>query len=239
MSERVAGSLLSLKGGLVVSVQADGGDPLDDPAIIAALARTVAVPGCRALRINGPANIRAVRAAVDRPIIGIYKWRAGEGGAGKGAGRVWITPAFEMAQACREAGADVIALDATAVSPRPFGDSVSELISRIHGELGVPVLADVSDLAEGVAAAAAGADMVGSTLAGYVRSPLAGPFDPPDLALVEQLARAVSVPVIAEGRYNTPALARQALDAGAWAVVVGSAITRPALIARSFVEALG
>jgi len=224
------GLFAGLAGGLIVSVQADAESPLCEPRIIAAMARAVAVPGCVGLRINSPEHIRAVRAAVALPIIGIDKHRGADG-------RVWITPTLAAARACVEAGADIVALDATH-SPRPFAESVAELIARIHRELAVPVMADVATLDEGVAAAQAGADLVASTLSGYVGECHADPFDAPDLELVANLARALAVPVIAEGRYNTPELARQALQAGALAVVVGSAITRPELIAASFVRAL-
>ncbi len=219
-----------MAGGLIVSVQADARSPLCEPRIIAAMARAVAVPGCVGLRINSPEHIRAVRAAVELPIIGIDKRYAADG-------RVWITPTLAAARACVEAGASIVALDATD-SPRHFGEAVAELIARIHQELAVPVMADVATFDEGLAAARAGADLVASTLSGYVGELRAGPFDAPDLELVANLARALVVPVIAEGRYNTPELARQALQAGALAVVVGSAITRPELIAASFVRAL-
>jgi putative N-acetylmannosamine-6-phosphate epimerase len=231
MASKFSDLIAGMAGGLIVSVQADAGGPLDNPHIIAALAQSVAVPGCVGLRIDAPDNIRATRVVVELPIIGIYKSRAADG-------RVWITPTFEAARACVEAGATVVALDATTSSPRPFGQEVSELIACIHAELGVPVVADISNLEEALAAARAGADLVASTLSGYVHPPFAAPFDPPDVDLISALAAEVPVPVIAEGRYNTPELARQALQAGALAVVVGSAITRPAQIATSFVRAL-
>jgi N-acylglucosamine-6-phosphate 2-epimerase len=222
--------LAGLRGGLIVSVQCDAGSPLGEPHIIAALAQVVAVPGVVGLRINSPEHVRAVRQAVDLPVLGIQKHYAPDG-------RVWITPTFADARALVEAGASIIAMDCTA-TPRAFGEAYAAIIARIHAELGVPVLADCSDLAEGLAAAAAGADLVGSTLAGYVRAPKAGPWDPPDLQLVRDLARQAGRPVIAEGRYNTPDLAAQAIAAGASAVVVGSAITRPHLIATSFVDGI-
>ncbi len=218
----------SLKGGLIISVQENAGSPLDDPAIIAALAETVAVPGCVGLRMNEPKNISAARHRVQLPILGIYKTYLA-------TGRVLITPTFEMACALVEAGADVIALDATDL-PRPDGQSVPELIARIHAELDRPVMADISTYAEGIAAGAAGADIVATTLSGYIQQPTVDPLDPPDLELVRRLSSALKVPVIAEGRYNTPALACQAIQSGAHAVVVGSAITRPEFIASMFIQ---
>ncbi len=223
--------LESLKNGLIVSVQAGEGSPLNRPEILAAMAQqATAVPGVVGLRMNEPKNIQSVRHRVSLPIIGIFKAYGADG-------RVWITPDFEKARRLAEAGANIIALDATDRSRAP-GESVRELVEKIHQRLDLPVMADISSKEEGVAAAEMGVDLVGTTLSGYTRPPFAGPFDPPDLELVARLAAALRVPVIAEGRYNTPALARQALEAGAYAVVVGSMITRPDMIARSFVQAL-
>ncbi len=220
----------ALKGGLIVSVQASEASPLNRPEILAALAQAAAVPGVVGLRMNEPKNIQAARPRVRLPIIGIFKTYGPDG-------RVWITPDFEKARLLAGAGADMIALDATGRS-RAAGESLQELIEKIHQSLDLPVMADISSAEEGAAAAKMGADLVGTTLSGYTRPPFADPLDPPDLGLVARLAAALPVPVIAEGRYNTPALARQALEAGAHAIVVGSMITRPDLIARSFVQAL-
>jgi N-acylglucosamine-6-phosphate 2-epimerase len=217
-----------IKGGLIISVQADAGSPLDHPEIIAALVKAVAVPGCVGLRLNGPENIRATRPSTQLPIIGIYKTY-------KDDGRVLITPTFEMAASLAGAGADIIAMDATDL-PRPAGQRVPELINRIHQELNLPVMADISSFDEGVVAADHGADLVATTLSGYINPPFSSPYDPPDLLLIQKLVAALSIPVVAEGRFNTPGLARQALDAGAHAVVVGSAITRPDFIAKQFVR---
>jgi putative N-acetylmannosamine-6-phosphate epimerase len=222
--------IASLKGGLIVSVQADEASPLNRPEILAAMAQSVAVPGVVGLRMNEPRNVQAVRPRTNLPIIGIFKTYGEDG-------RVWITPDFDKARRLAEAGADFIALDA-AFRDRAGGESVPDLVGQIHLRLSLPVMADISNDEEGAAAAEAGADLVGTTLAGYTRPPFADPLDPPDLELVARLAAALRVPVIAEGRYNTPGLARQALDAGAHAVVVGSMITRPEVIARSFVRAI-
>jgi len=218
----------ALRGGLIVSVQEDAGSPLDSPQTIAALAQAVAIPGVVGLRINDPKNIQAVRQVVDLPILGIFKTYGEDG-------RVRITPRYEMAQACVEAGASIIALDPSSVEPV---DALGQLIDRLHTRLNVPVMADVASVADGLAACQAGADLLATTLSGYARPPFADLLDPPDLGLVRRLAQATPVPVIAEGRYNTPDLARQALEAGAFAVVVGSAITRPEVITRMFVRAI-
>lgn len=213
-----------LRGRLIVSVQAQPHEPLHGSAHMAAMARAVAEGGAAAIRCESPEDIAAIRAAVDLPLIGL--WKRGETG-------VYITPTIEAARAVAEAGADVVAIDATD-RQRPV--SVAELVSFVHGALKRPVLADVSTLEEAIAAEAAGADAVATTLSGYTGAepPPAGP----DWALLKSVLARVTVPVIMEGRVWTPEEAARALQEGAWAVVVGSAITRPQLITRRFAAAV-
>jgi N-acylglucosamine-6-phosphate 2-epimerase len=126
------------------------------------------------------------------------------------------------------AGAHIVAIDGTD-RPRPDGRDLAATIAAVHERTDALVLADVSTVDEGVAAAEAGADAVASSLSGYTENSraLAGP----DLELVAELAQKLTVPVLAEGRIRSPEQARAALDTGAWAVVVGSAITAPAWLA--------
>lgn len=226
MAEVDRSALDRLQGGLIVSCQAREGHPLHNPHIIAALARAAEAGGAAGVRINGESDVRAVRAYVTVPIIGIRKMWIEDS-------PVYITPRFEDAAAVAAAGADLIALDATP-RERPGGESVEELIPRIHRELGRPVLADVSTVREGEQAAALGADLVATTLSGYTTG---APPSEPDLELVRRLARSLSIPVIAEGRYRTREHVREAFQAGAFAVVVGRAITDALAITRHFVEA--
>jgi putative N-acetylmannosamine-6-phosphate epimerase len=221
-------SLDGLRHGLIVSCQARAGHPLHDTRVIAALAQAAVAGGAVGLRINGEEDIRAVREMVRVPIIGIRKvWTQGI--------PVYITPSFVDATAVGVAGADIIALDATA-RPRAGAESVETLIPRIRAELARPVMADVATLEEGTRAAALGAELVATTLSGYVGP---GPVpDDPDLDLVRRLARAVKVPVVAEGRYRTPEQVLRAFRAGAFAVVVGRAITDALAITKTFVDAL-
>lgn len=222
-------TLAALRGGLIVSCQARPDNPLHGAAFMAAMARAASGAGALGLRMNGPEDIRAARAVVDLPIIGLYKRPYDDC-------QVVITPTFSEAEAIAKAGAAIIALDATD-RPRPGGLTLEALIARIHGELGLPVLADASGIEDGLAAEDAGADAVATTLSGYVDPGAPTPEDP-DLDLVATLAARVRVPVIAEGRIRTPEQAREALDRGAFAVVVGTAITNPREIARGFVRAL-
>lgn len=219
---------LLAKGGLIVSCQARADNPLHGPQFMGAMALAAAEGGAVAIRANGAADVAAVKKA-DLPVIGIDKVFSDEFD-------VYITPSFEAASALKQAGADIVALDCT---PRPRkGDKPKMLIARIKDELGLPAFADISTLEEGLAAEQMGADYIATTLSGYTAYTQPKP-DTPDLKLVETLAKRVSVPVIAEGRYNSPKLARAALDAGAHAVVVGTMITNPREITRGFVRGLG
>lgn len=215
-------------GGLIVSCQALDDEPLFGAEIMVRMAVAATQGGACAIRANTPVDISAIHAAVDLPIIGLYK----EEIAGF---PVYITPTLAHAQAVAAAGASVIAIDATD-RPRPQPGSLAAFIAAIHGTTGCLVLADVATEAEGMAAATAGADLVSTTMSGYTAD--SPQQTEPDLALVEALASRLDVPLLAEGRYYRPEQVNQALDAGALAVVVGGAITRPAEITRRFVGAL-
>ncbi len=215
------------KDGLIVSCQARADNPLHGASFMGAMALAAAQGGAVAIRANGPDDVSAVQAA-GLPVIGINKVFDPDH-------EVYITPNFESAAALAQAGAHIIALDCT---PRPRnGDAPAVLVRRIRDELGLSVFADISTLAEGLAAEQMGADYISSTLSGYTET-TKGSHEGPDLDLIEALAKAVKVPVIAEGRYNTPALARAALEAGAHAVVVGTMITNPREITRAFAAAV-
>ncbi|MDE3148473.1 MAG: putative N-acetylmannosamine-6-phosphate 2-epimerase [Acidobacteriota bacterium] len=216
-----------LHGKLVVSCQAAPGDPLEDTETIRRIARAVSAAGAGGLRINSPEHIAAIRKDTDLPIIGIQKRYVD--------GMLRITPDFASAAAVAKAGASIIALDCTERA-WAFGEPWRQLIQRIHSELKLPVMADVATLSEAVAAAEAGADFAGTTLNGYTEETRhIHSFNWPLLA---EMVRQTRIPIIAEGHISTPAEARRAVAEGAWCVVVGSAITRPGMIAAGFVRAL-
>jgi putative N-acetylmannosamine-6-phosphate epimerase len=195
---------------------------------MAAMARAAVAGGAVAIRANGPDDIAAIRKAVDVPIIGIWKVEV----TGHG---IWITPALEHARAVAEAGASIIALDATSRA-RPDGLGAPELIEQVHSQIGLPVMADIASVEEALAAQDAGADLVATTLAGY--TDVEATTDGPDLDLVAKVAPRLRVPLVAEGRISTPDQAAAAIALGAYAVVVGQAITRPEWITAQFVAAL-
>lgn len=219
-----------LRGGLVVSCQAQAEEPLYGSSHMSAMAKAAVEAGAVGIRANGPEDIASIHATIDVPIIGLYK-------VDMSGFDVRITPSFQQALAVAEAGADIIALDATS-RPRP-AESVADLIKRIHQQIARPVLADVSTTEEGHIAVEAGADFLATTLSGYTSY---SPSQPgPDFFLLEQLVKSFTshgIPVLAEGRIGTPEQAARALKLGAHAVVVGSAITRPQWITARFVGAL-
>lgn len=219
--------LNGLKGRLVVSAQAYPGEPMRDPRTMAQVAQSAVLGGAAAVRVQGIADIQHARSAVEVPVIGLFK----DGHEG-----VFITPTLHHALAVAQAGAHIVALDGTR-RDRPDGRSLSETIAVIHEKTGAMVMADCGSLDDALAAVDAGADVLGTTLAGYtVERPKT---DGPDLELIEQIAAEdTGRMLIAEGRIHTPAQAASALSAGADSVVVGTAITHPTSITSWFVDAL-
>ncbi len=221
-----------LPPGLIVSCQAEPGSPFDGADFIRAFAQAAVLGGAGAVRLCGVANVRNVRSHVTVPIIGLTKHHYPDG-------RVLITESMEDVMNLIQAGADVIAVDAT-TRMRPQGMTGTEFVRQLKQALGaVPLVADVDTLDAGVEAARAGADYLATTLSGYTPATVNPDPSVPDFALIQQLAQTVTIPILAEGRIRTPTQARHALDLGAYGVVVGSAITRPGDITRWFVEALG
>ena len=218
----------TLPAGLVVSCQAETGSPFDSPPFIAAFACAAEMGGAVAVRIRDVENVRAVRAVVSIPIIGITKSSFADGD-------VLITPNTEDVADLVAAGADIVALDATA-RRRPNGLDGPASIGAITKILDIPLLADVATVEEGVAAMDAGAVAVATTLSGHTRATRVATEASPDLRSVAELAERFPGSVIAEGRYWTPSQVSQAFVAGARAVCVGTAITRPVDIVRRFVE---
>ncbi|QJU55754.1 putative N-acetylmannosamine-6-phosphate 2-epimerase [Herbiconiux sp. KACC 21604] len=216
-----------LRGHLIVSCQAPEDSPLRDAGIIAAIAEAAVQAGAAAVRINSAEHVAAVRERVAVPIIGLEKTL-------DQSGAQWITPTLDRARRLVDAGADIVALDAT-LRDRPWDERIDELLPAVR-ELGVPVMADVDGFAAGSHAARLGAELVGTTLSGYTTVPQ-NRSGAPDIELVGELA-AASIPVVAEGRIKTPAELTAAFEAGALAVVVGTSITEPMALTRRFAAAI-
>ncbi len=210
-----------------MSCQAREGSPLRDSATMARMAQCAELGGARGIRANGPDDVAAIRDAVKLPIVGIYKEPRGEG-------RPFITPTFDHAAGVTWAGADLVALEAT-FECQPDTSVLGELVRRVREELRLPVMADVSNVGEGLRAHALGADLVATTLSGYTSdSPRQ---EDPDLGLVRELSSR-GLRVVAEGRFRTPEQVRRAVELGVWAVVVGTAITNPIAITGWFARAV-
>ncbi|MEO1226933.1 MAG: putative N-acetylmannosamine-6-phosphate 2-epimerase [Pseudomonadota bacterium] len=214
-----------VRGRLIVSCQPVPGGPFDRPEIVADYVRATTDGGAAGFRIEGAANIRAARKVTNLPLIGLIKRPFDDNPA-------WITGTTDDVTAIIEAGAEIVAIDAT-IGARP--EQVDDLFAAAHA-LDRPVLADISTLNEAQAAADSGADAVATTLSLDCLDSSGRPC--PDLALARDAATALSIPVLAEGNVRTPADAMAAHKAGAWAVVVGSAITRPEFVTSWFAEAL-
>ncbi|MBC7591553.1 MAG: putative N-acetylmannosamine-6-phosphate 2-epimerase, partial [Salinibacterium sp.] len=197
------------------------------PLTIAALARSSELGGAQAFRVDGPNNVAAVRALSTLPILGINK-------VDREGYDVRITSTTADAMEVVEAGADIVALDGTD-RQRPHGETLAQIISALHA-IGVPVMADISTPAEARFAVDAGADIVATTLAGYTDYTSDVDKHGPAFDLLDAI-RDLPVPVIVEGRIWTTDHVASCFAGGAYAVIIGSAITVPELITRRFVAA--
>lgn len=216
-----------LKGKLIVSCQAYMGEPMRHPETMAQIARAAELGGAAAIRCQGLSDIAAIKGRVEIPVIGLWK----EGHEG-----VYITPTLRHARSCIAAGADVVALDATG-RPRPDGRTFEETVEALKGE--TIIMADCSCMDDVRRALAAGVDIVSTTLAGYTDA--RPKTDGPDLEFLTEAvlaAKPSGVPVFCEGRIHTLDDAKAAIDAGAFAIVVGTAITHPTSITSWFSNAI-
>ena len=204
-----------LKGGLILSCQAPVDSPLHAPLVIRAMAQAGANNGAVGVRLDTPEHVQAVKPFLQVPIIGL--WKVVTPGSA-----VYITPGLAEVAALKAAGADIIATDATQ-RPRPDGVTLAQVIAACHEPPFCPVLADISSLEEAETAIQLGADAVATTLFGYTEATAA--FAPPGWELLAQLLAKCQVPVLLEGGVQTPKDVHRALEIGAWAVVVGGALT--------------
>ena len=218
--------LNKLRNGLIVSCQASPGSPLANRGLMSYMAEAAEAGGAVAIRAEGLRDISEIRKVVSIPIIGLIKSKNPNT-------PVIITPLLEDVYALLEAGSDLIAVDAT-LRKRLDGALGQEFVAQAKAA-GAQVLADIDDLNSALESEKSGAVAVCTTLAGYT-SDLVPEF--PDIDLVKSCSSHCAVPVIAEGRYHSPELVKQAFDAGAWSVCVGSAITDPWLTTKRFIKIL-
>lgn len=216
-----------LRGGLIASAQAYPGEPMRDPRTMDQVAQACVAGGAAGIRAQGLADLSLIVQHVDVPVIGL--WKEGHDG-------VFITPTLTHAIAVAATGAQIVALDGTR-RPRPDGLSLARTVEGLkQARPDVMVMADCGSADDARAAQDAGVDLLGTTLAGYTgeRPATAGP----DIALVDEVVGFARVPVIVEGRVHTPVDALTAMEHGAFAVVVGTAITHPTTITSWFVDAV-
>ncbi len=214
-----------LKGKLIVSCQAYMGEPMRHPETMAQIARAAELGGAAAIRCQGLSDIAAIKGRVEVPVIGLWK----EGHEG-----VYITPSARHARACVSAGSDIVAIDATG-RLRPDGTTFEDTVEAVRGE--TLIMADCACMDDVRRAVAVGVDIVSTTMAGY--APGREKTEGPDFDFVREAVEvAGDTPVFCEGRVHTPAQAREALEAGAFAVVVGTAITHPTSITGWFRNAM-
>lgn len=220
-----------LKGGLIVSCQALESEPLysKNGGVMPLMAKAALQGGAVGIRANTVRDISEIKAAVALPVIGIIKQVYGDSD-------VYITPTMAEVDALVEIGCDIIAMDATnrlRTGGRSLEDIFKEVREKYPNQL---FMADCSNVAEGMNAAAIGFDCVGTTMSGY--TPYTNGTVLPNLAMISELSSKSGVPVIAEGGIHFPAQLKSALDAGATCAVVGGAITRPLEITQRFVAAI-
>ncbi len=223
--------LEKIKGKLIISCQALPSEPLyvEEKSIMYLMARAAKQAGSPCIRTNSVRDIIAIKEETSLPVIGIIKIDY-EGYDS------YITPTMKEIDELVSVDTDIIALDCT-MRKRGDGSTINEFIKEIKLKYpDIVLMADISTYEEGVNAWKCGVDFVGTTLSGYTNySPKT---DGPDIELVKKLASTIDIPVIAEGKVHTPEQAVQMLNSGAYAVVVGGAITRPLEIATRFINAI-
>ncbi|HEY3987581.1 N-acetylmannosamine-6-phosphate 2-epimerase [Cedecea sp.] len=224
--------LQQIKGRLVVSCQALDDEPLHSDFIMSRMAVAAQQGGAAAIRANSVEDVKAIMQAVSLPVIGIIK-------RDYAGSQVYITPTLQEIDELMTVGPQMIALDAT-LHQRPGSLALADLVAAVRARYpDLLLMADIATLEEAIHACQLGFDCVGTTLHGYTDETLGRQLAQDDFRFLKEVLAAVSVPVIAEGNVETPAMAARCLALGAHAVVVGGAITRPQQITRRFVAALG
>ena len=220
-----------IKGGLIVSCQALEHEPLytKEGGVMPLMAKAAAQSDAAGIRANTVRDITQIKAVVDLPVIGIIK-------KDYPGTPMYITVTMAEVDALVECGVDILAVQGTSAL-RPDGSTAADFIRQIKAKYPQQlIMADIATLEEAMACAEAGADFVGTTMRGY--TPETKGIDDIDFAFITELTQKCPAKVIAEGHIHSPEQAVQALQAGAFALVVGGAITRPAEITARFTGAI-
>lgn len=218
--------LKKLEGKLIVSCQALENEPLHSPFIMGRMALAAQQGGAAGIRANSVEDIEEIKKVVDLPLIGIIKRDYPDS-------EVYITATAKEVSELLSTKAEIIALDATK-RKRPHNEKIVDLVKQIH-DSGRIAMADVSTFEEAVTAEEVGFDIISTTMAGY--TDYSKKTDTPDFDLLQKIIDHCKVPVIMEGHTDQPGQVTKALKLGAFAVVVGSIITRPQLITKRYAEA--
>lgn len=219
--------LNEIKGQLIVSCQALEDEPLHSSFIMGRMAKAAREGGAVAIRAQGVEDILEIKKVTGLPVIGIIKKAYNDS-------EIYITPTKEEVDKLLKTKCEMIALDATD-RVRPNNESLKDLIDYIQSNK-VLVMADISTYEEAIKAEKLGVDCVSTTLSGYTK--YSTQSEGPDLELIKRLSEDLKIPVIGEGKINTPEELRQAFQSGAHSCVVGGAITRPQLITKKFVNVI-
>lgn len=222
-------SILShLKRKVIISSQAMPGEPFYDEICMKAMMQSIINGGAEVLRVAGARDVKMAK-DLGVTVIGLTKpdklpnnWKS----------IVYITPTLTEVEDLINAGADIIAFDGT-LRERP-NCTLEDIINKIH-QAGKIAMADISTIDEGLACDKLGADIISTTLAGYTDES-GEPTEGPDFDLLTNLINLTKKPVILEGRIWNPEEVKKAFEIGAFAVVIGSAVTRPQLITKRFME---
>ena len=224
--------LENLKGKLIVSCQALPDEPLHSSFIMGRMALAAKVGGASGIRANTKEDIKEIQTQVDLPIIGIVKRDYEDSD-------IYITPTMKEIDELMEVKPEIIAMDAT-ISTRPEGKTLDEFFHEVKKKYPKQLfMADCSTVEEALHADTLGFDFIGTTMVGYTKQSEGDKIEENDFEILRTIISKVQHKVIAEGNINTPEKAKRVLELGAYSVVVGSIITRPQLITKSFVEVIG
>lgn len=220
-----------LKGKLIVSCQALPHEPLHSSFIMGRMAVAAKMGGACGIRANTKEDIQEIQSQVDLPIIGIVKRDYDDS-------RIYITPTMREIEELMEVKPEIIAMDAT-ISERPGHKSLDEFFREVKARYPEQLfMADCSTVEEALHADELGFDFIGTTMVGYTEQSKNDKIEANDFEILRKIVANAKHRVIAEGNINTPEKARRVIELGAFSVVVGSIITRPQLITKSFAEAL-
>jgi N-acylglucosamine-6-phosphate 2-epimerase len=222
--------LRKLRNGLIVSCHADPSGNIDPRTVLEYYVLCAIEGGASAIRVEGIEQVRAIRELTKLPLIGYVRDSYADGAD-------LVTGSIDQIEQLYAAGADIVAIDATK-RKRPDGTDGFIFFENARKRFSKPLWADIANFREGVRAAECGADVVATTLSGYTAGTATEDYRTPDFTLIQELGASLTIPLIAEGRIWSPESASRALALGAFAVVVGSAITRPQVITRMFAESL-